>query len=84
MRMVVEVLGNWAESTHFQSEGCCKGSGIHTCSAATLNFPADICDGRQIKLPTSADGTRLGRVENVLEVTLLRFPIRSWQMGNMD
>lgn len=30
MRMVAEVLGSRAKSTHFQSEDCWNGVGIHT------------------------------------------------------
>lgn len=82
--MVVEVLGNWAKSPHFQSEGCWNNSGMQSCSTATFNFPADTREERQTKLLSSVDCTGLGRVENVLEVTLLRFPVRSWQMGYMD
>lgn len=80
----MEVLGNWAESTQLQSEGCWNSSGVRTCGTATLNSPADVCGGRQMKPPTSAGCARLGRVENVLEVTLLKFPIRSWHMGYRD
>lgn len=73
MKMVVEVLGNWAKSTHFQSECCWNNSGIHSCSTATLNFSADRHEERQTKLLPSVDFTGLERVENVLEVTCLDF-----------